>query len=120
MEKQEFWTSYSKLLLSVWDGSINIVELTKNPVPILERFGFTVKPGAGVEIQMAPGTPQTPENAGQNSEGFEKQYDLWMQGETTGKYVLYILESPPQADPAHPALADTCCCCCSCPCCCCT
>jgi hypothetical protein len=115
MTSETFWINYSNLLLSVWSVPDLLGNLQSTPERILSYFELATVPGAKFEIVQ---------KINQQEGGFQDQYDLFIEGHSSGNYVLYV---PPQ----HPGVgvrgstelaaaveeSSACCCCTCCPCC---
>ena len=118
-EKDEFFASYTKVLVAAWTDEEYAQRLDANPSEALREHGLEVPPGAELVV-----TRVIPEDAAEPSE--DAAIQKWISGRTTGVYTLSV-PATPALDLTELSEADlmaltggfSISCCSSCPCCCC-
>ncbi len=118
-ERAEFVNTYTRVLITAWSSEDFSNRLAQDPKAALAEAGLAVPAGAEVDIvRTAEDSPEA---------SLDSQVQLWETGIATGRYVLYVPETP-QIDMAELSEGDLdavaagnviIACCCS-PCCCCT
>jgi len=110
--KAAFISGYTKILTQAWSSDEFAARLVGDPVTVLAENGLEVPAGARVEIVRSRDAEPD----------LEAQIALWADGAATGRYVLYVPDTPvietrELSENDLDAVAgggDTCCCCCPC------
>jgi len=118
-EKDEFFASYTKVLVAAWTDEEYAQRLDADPAQALREYGLEVPEGSELVV-----TRVIPEDAGEPSE--DAAIQKWVSGRTTGVYTLSV-PATPALDLTELSEADlmaltggwSVSCCSSCPCCCC-
>ncbi len=118
-EKDEFFASYTKVLVAAWTDEEYAQRLDADPAQALREYGLEVPEGSELIV-----TRVIPEDAGEPSE--DAAIQKWVSGRTTGVYTLSV-PATPALDLTELSEADlmaltggwSVSCCSSCPCCCC-
>jgi hypothetical protein len=117
-ERAEFVNAYTRVLITAWSSEDFSNRLTQDTKATLSEAGLTIPEGATVAIvrNVTDGSPEA---------SLDSQVQLWEEGIASGRYVLYVPETP-QIDIAELSEGDLdavaagltvgCCCtpCCSC------
>jgi hypothetical protein len=117
-ERAEFVNSYTRVLITAWSSEDFSNRLGQDPKAAVAEAGLVIPEGATVEIvrNVTDGSPEA---------SLDSQVQLWETGIASGRYVLYVPETP-QIDMAELSEGDLdavaagitvgCCCtpCCSC------
>jgi hypothetical protein len=116
-ERAEFVNTYTRVLITAWSSEDFSNRLGQDPKAALAEAGLAVPEGAQVDIvrSVTEGSPEA---------SLDSQVQLWETGIATGRYVLYVPETP-QIDMAELSEGDldavaaglVIACCCT-PCCC--
>jgi hypothetical protein len=118
-ERAEFVNTYTRVLITAWSSEDFSNRLAQDPKAALAEAGLAIPADASVEIVRTV-------TEGSSEATLDSQVQLWETGLATGRYVLYVPETP-QIDMAELSEGDldavaaglTIACCCT-PCCCCT
>jgi hypothetical protein len=118
-ERAEFVNAYTRVLITAWSSEDFSNRLAQDPKAALNEAGLSIPASATVEIVRSV-TDSSPEAS------LDSQVQLWETGIASGRYVLYVPETP-QIDMAELSEGDldavaaglTIACCCT-PCCTCT
>lgn len=118
-EKDEFFASYTKVLVAAWTDEEYAQRLDADPAQALREYGLEVPEGSELVV-----TRVIPEDAGEPSE--DAAIQKWVSGRSTGVYTLSV-PATPALDLTELSEADlmaltggwSVSCCSSCPCCCC-
>lgn len=118
-ERDEFFASYTKVLVAAWTDEDYAQRLDADPAEALREFGLEVPAGGELVV-----TRSIPEDAPEPSE--DAALSKWASGHTTGIYTLSV-PATPALDLTELSEADlmaltggwSVSCCSSCPCCCC-
>jgi len=118
-EKDEFFASYTKVLVAAWTDEEYAQRLDADPAQALREYGLEVPEGSELVV-----TRVIPEDAGEPSE--DAAIQKWVSGRTTGVYTLSVPATPArvltelsEADLMALTGGWSVSCCSSCPCCCC-
>lgn len=117
-ERAEFVNTYTRVLITAWSSEDFSNRLAQDPKAALAEAGLAIP--ADAEVDIVRTVADSPEAS------LDSQVQLWETGIATGRYVLYVPETP-QIDMAELSEGDldavaaglVVACCCS-PCCCCT
>jgi hypothetical protein len=119
-ERAEFVNTYTRVLITAWSSEDFSRRLAQDPKAALAEVGLNIPADAAVDIvrTVTEGSPEA---------SLDSQVQLWETGLATGRFVLYVPETP-QIDMAELSEGDldavaaglsVSCCSCT-PCCCCT
>ena len=119
-QRQQFVSSYTKVLTTAWTDETFLGRLRSDPKSVLGEFSLGVPASATVNILTEAG----------GEPNLDQAVAIWEEGQSSGVYRLCVPPEPPQAaeelsgrldaDGKLIAADTSACCCCSSPCCCCT